>query len=182
MATDRKVTHKKEMKEALKSAVEHLVGQEIRLSQLGRAHSPPFILEELSVSVRESKKEVIDLTQSLAQKERTTLIKRMIREAMDEEIERTVQHRGIPCLRCGHLRYYDWELKPHENFPMGASRARAIGCDKLHPVSRVRCERFVETFGAVSVNDYIDEMTLLYELRDMFKRMRKIWEEYLTNL
>jgi hypothetical protein len=179
MGPNKKTPYKKEMKEELKLAVEHLVGQEIRLLQFDRVHSPSFILEELSISVKESKKEVIDLTQSLAQKERTTLIKKMFRETVDEEIERTVQHRGNPCLRCGHLRYYDWELNPHENFPMGKSRARAIGCDRLHAVSRTRCERFIETLGAASVSDYVDEMTLLYELREMFKKMREIWEEYL---
>jgi hypothetical protein len=170
---------KKESKEALRSVVEHLVGQEIRLSQFSRVHTPSFLLEELSVSIKESKKEVALLTESLTQKERATLIKRMIREAVEEEIERTVQHRGNPCLRCGHLRYYDWELNPHENFPTGIRRARAIGCDRLQAVFRVRCERFIETPGTISVLDYVDEMALLYEVREMFKKMRETWEEYL---
>ncbi len=172
----------KEMKETLKLAIEDLVGQEIRLLQLGRTHTPSFVLEELSVSIRESKREVTHLTEALTQKERATLVKKMIRETVEEEIERTVQHRRNPCLRCVHLRYYDWELNPHENFPIGTSRARAIGCDRLQGVSQVRCERFIETPRSLSVVDYVDEMTLLYELRDMFKKMRKIWEEYLTNL
>jgi len=170
---------KKESKEALRSVIEHLVGQEIRLSQFSRVHTPSFILEELSGSIKESKKEVALLAESLTQKEKATLIKRMVREAVEEEIERTVQHRGNPCLRCGHLRYYDWELNPHENFPTGIMRARAIGCDRLQTVSRVRCERFIETPGTISVLDYVDEMALLYEVREMFKKMREIWEEYL---
>ena len=170
---------KKESKEGLRSVIEHLVGQEIRLSQLNRVHSPPFLLEELSVSIKESKKEAALLTESLTQKERATLIKRMIREAVEEEIERTVQHRGNPCLRCGHLRYYDSELNPHETFPTGTRRTMAIGCDRLQTVSRVRCERFIETPGTLSVLDYVDEMALLYEVREMFRKMREIWEEYL---
>ena len=170
---------KKESKEALRSVIEHLVGQEIRLSQLSRVHTPAFLLEELSVSIKESKKEAVLLAESLTQNERVTLIKKMIREAVEEEIERTVQHRGNPCLRCGHLRYYDWELTPHENFPTGIRRAMAIGCDQLQAVSRVRCERFIETPGTISVLDYVDEMALLYEVREMFKKMREIWEEYL---
>jgi hypothetical protein len=170
---------KEESKEALRLVIEHLVGQEIRRSQFGRLLTPSFILEELSVSIKESKREVALLTESLTQKERTTLIKRMIREAVEEEIERTVQHRGNPCLRCGHLRYYDWELNPHENFPTGTRRAMAIGCDRLQVASRVRCERFIETPGTISVLDYVDEMALLYEVREMFKKMREIWEDYL---
>jgi hypothetical protein len=170
---------KKESKEALRSVVEHLVGQEIRLSQFSRVHTPSFILEELSVSIKESKKEVVHLTEALTQKERVTLIRRMIREAVEEEIERTVRHRGNPCLRCGHLRYYDWELNPHETFPTGISRAMAIGCDRLQAVSPVRCEQFIETSGTISVLDYVDELALLYEVREMFKKMREIWEEYL---
>ena len=171
-------SNKKESKEALKSAIESLVNQEIRLVQLGRVHSPSFVLEEISVSVRESKREVALLTDALNQKEKTTLIKKMIREAVEEEIERTVQHRGNPCLRCGHLRYYDWELNPHTAFPMGMERARAIGCDRLQAISRVRCERFVEIVGAISVMDYVEEMTLLYEIRDRFKKMREIWDYF----
>ena len=170
--------NKKELREALKLAIENLMGQEIRLLQLDRIDSPSVILEEISSSIKESKREVIYLTQSMAPKERKTLIKKMIREAVEEEIERTVQHRGNPCLRCGHLRYYDWELNPHTAFPMGMERARAIGCDRLQAISRVRCERFVEIPGAISVMDYVEEMTLLYEIRDRFKKMREIWDYF----
>lgn len=172
-------SNKKELKKALKSTIENLVVQEIRLLQLARTHTPPFILEEMADSIKESKREVLLLTESLAQTGKTTLIKKMIREAVEEEIERTVQHRGNPCLRCTHLRYYDWELEPHENFPTGISRAKAIGCDRLQVVSRVRCERFIENPGAISVMDYVDDMNALYEMREMFEKMKKIWEEYL---
>ena len=179
MRSNKKRPRKEERADTLKSAVENLVSQEIRCLQLGRINSPSFILEELSLSIIESKREVVLLTQSLVEKERTTLIKKIIREAVEEEIERTVQHRGIPCLRCTHLRYYDWELNPHEQFPKGTRRAMAIGCDRLQPVSRVRCERFVEIPGALSVMDYVEEMTLLYEIRERFKKTKKIWEDYL---
>jgi len=167
------------MKETLKSAIENLVSQEIRLLQLGRTHTPSLMLEALSVSIRESKREVAHLTEVLPRKERATLVKKMIRETVEEEIERTIQQRGNPCLRCIHLRYYDWELNPYENFPIGSSRARAIGCDQLQGVSRVRCERFIET-QSLSVMDHVDKVALLYELRTMFKKMRKIWEEYIV--
>jgi len=168
-------------KAELRSAIENLVCQEIRLLHFGRIQTPAFVLEELSASIRESKREVVLLTQSLTEKERAALIKKMVRDAVEEEIERTIQQRGIPCLRCTHLRYYDWELNSHEQFPMGTSRAVALGCDQLQPVSRVRCERFVEISAALSVMDYVEEMTLLYEIRDMFKKMKRIWEDYLIN-
>lgn len=165
----------------MKSAIENLVCQEIRLLHLTRIDMPSFVLEELSVSIQESKREVVLSSRSLAEKERTARIKRMVRDAIEEEIERTVQQRGIPCLRCTHLRYYDSELNPHEQFPMGTRRAMALGCDRLQPVSRVRCERFAEIPAALSVIDYVEQMTLLYEVREMFRKMGKIWEDYLIN-
>jgi len=181
MRPNKKASDKKEIREKLKPEIENLVCQEVRLLHFGRIHIPSFVLEELTVSIHESKGEVVLLTQSLDQKERATLIKKMVRNAVEEEIERTVQQRGNPCLRCTHLRYYDWELNPHEHFPMGTRRAMVLGCDRLQPVSRVRCERFVENPSAISVMDYVEEMALLYEIREMFKNMEKIWEDYLIN-
>ena len=122
MRSNHEVSLLKEMKETLKLAIENLVGQEIRMLQLGRTHTPSFMLEELSVSIRESKREVRHLTEVLTQKEKLTLVKKMVRETVEEEIERTIQQRGNPCLRCVHLRYYDWKLNPYENFPVGTNR------------------------------------------------------------
>ena len=178
MRSNQKRSRSKEIKETLRPAVENLIGQEVRLLQLDRIHTPPFVLEELSLSIIESKREVIHLTPSMTQKERERLIQKMVREAVEGEIERTVQHRGNPCLRCGHLRYYDWELNPHENFPTGIRRARALGCDRLQTVSRVRCERFIESSGPLSVMDYVEEMTLLYEIRERFEKMKEIWDYF----
>jgi len=175
MGTDKK----RELKVALKPTIENLVCQEIRLLHFERMDTPSLIVEGIAATVRELKKELVNLTQSIAQKERTSLIKRMIRETLEEEIERTVQHRGNPCLRCSHLRYYDWEMNPHEKFPVGIRQAKAIGCDQLQGVSRVRCERFIETSGAISVTNYVEEITILYELREMFRKMKEPWEEYL---
>jgi hypothetical protein len=141
--------------------------------------TPSIVVEGITGTVKDLKREVVNLTQSITQKERASLIKKMIREAVEEEIERTVQHRGNPCLRCSHLRYYDWEMNPHEEFPIGTRQARAIGCDQLQAVSSVRCERFVETPGAISITDHVEAMTILYELRTTFKKMKEIWEEYL---
>ena len=179
MSTKRKVSDRNQIRESLKTTIDGLVCTEIRLLQFGRIHAPSFILEGLSLSIRESKREVAGLTHSLTPKDRSALVKTMIREAVEEEIERAVQHRGIPCLRCSHLRYYDSELNPHDTLPVGAAaRAMAIGCDRLQTASRVRCERFAETLEALSVVDYVEEVSLLYEVRDMFKKMKEIWGEY----
>ena len=178
MRSNKKGPRKKETEEILKSAVENLISQEVRFLQLDRINPPPFILKELSLLIIESKRKVVLLIESLTQKERERLIRKMVREAVEGEIERTVQHRGNPCLRCVHLRYYDWELNPHESFPMGTRRARVIGCDRHQPVSRVRCERFMETPGALSVADYVEEMALLYEMREMFEEIGEIWDYF----
>jgi len=170
---------KQELKDSLKPAIENLVCQETRLIHFRRMGAPSFVMEGTVEAIRELKRELVGLTQAIARPERPDLIKKMIGEAVEEEIERTVRMRGNPCLRCSHLRYYDWEMNPHEEFPMGASPAKAIGCDELQGVSRVRCERFVETPGAVSPEEYIDEMNLLYDLREMFREMKEIWD-YLT--
>ncbi len=170
---------KKELKDSLRPAVESLVCQETRLIHFKRMGAPPFVMEGTVETIKELKRELVNLMLPVVQQERPGLIKEMIGEAVEEEIERTVQQRGNPCLRCTHLRYYDWEMNPHEEFPMGASPAKAIGCDELQAVSRVRCERFIETPGAVSAEEYIDEMNLLYELRQMFEEMNEMWE-YLT--
>jgi len=171
---------KKELKDSLKPAIENLVCQETRLIHFKRMGAPAFVMEGTFDAIKELKRELVNLMQTVAQPERPGLIKQMIGEAVEEEIERTVQLRGNPCLRCTHLRYYDWEMNPHEEFPMGASPAKAIGCDEVQAVSLVRCERFIETAGAVSAEEYIDEMNLLYELREMFEKMKEIWEEYLA--
>ncbi len=170
---------KRELRDSLKPSVENLVCQETRLIHFRRMGAPSFVMEGTLETIKELKRELVSLMQTVAQPERPGLVKEMIGEAVEEEIERTVRQRGNPCLRCSHLRYYDSEMNPHEEFPMGANPAKAIGCDELHAVSRVRCERFIETPGAVSDEEYIDEMNLLYELREMFQEMKEIWE-YLT--
>jgi hypothetical protein len=175
MRPNKKASNKKEIREKLKPEIENLVCQEVRLMHFGRIRTPALLVEEITVSIKELKREVSDLTQSLAQKERISVIRKLIQEALDDEIERTIQQRGNFCLRCAHMRFYDEELSPHAAFPTGTKRARAIGCDRLQPVSKERCERFLETSYPLSVMDYMDELDLLYELRDMFKEMEEVW-------
>jgi hypothetical protein len=60
------------------------------------------------------------------------------------------------------------------------TRAETIGCDKLRPSLRKSCRRFVETSKAVTLDQYLNEMTLLYEFRELTERFEEIWKEYLT--
>jgi hypothetical protein len=43
----------------------------------------------------------------------------------------------------------------------------------------IHCVHFSESSGGVSLGGYLEQMTLLYELREMFDEMDEIWE-YLT--
>lgn len=172
-------SNRKALREALKSVIETLINQEIRLLRLGQIDTPPFIVEEVSYSIMESKREVVKLTQSMARKEKMVLIKRRIRQAVDEEIDRAIRLRKNRCIRCVHGRFYDELGTPHMNLPIGIIRVQTIGCDKLQPSLRKRCRRFVEMTRATSLEDYLGEMALLYELREMFERFKEIWEDYL---
>lgn len=172
-------SNRKALKEALKSVIETLINQEIRLLRLGQIDTSPFIVEEVSYSIMESKREVVKLTQSMARKEKMVLIKRRIRQAVDEEIDRAIRLRKNRCIRCVHGRFYDELGTPHMNLPIGIIRVQTIGCDKLQPSLRKRCRRFVEMIRATSLEDYLGEMALLYELREMFERFKEIWEDYL---
>ena len=171
---------KRALRKALKLAIETLVHQEIRLLRLGQVDTPTFVVQEVSYAIRESKRQVIDLTQSMAHKEKVSLIKKLIQQAVDDEIERSLQMRKIRCLRCSHMRYYDRERTPYVNFPIGIHQVEVIGCDEVRPAG-VECNRFVEKRGARSLGDHLDEMALLYELRATLLQIKKIWEEYLIN-
>ena len=168
------------MRKALKLAIETLVHQEVRLLRLGQMEAPALVVREVSCAIRESKRQVIDLTQSMAHKEKVSLIKKLIQQAVDDEIERSLQMRKIRCLRCSHMRYYDRERTPYVNFPIGIHQVEVIGCDEVRP-AEIECNRFVERRGAPSLGDHLDEMALLYELRETLLQIKKIWEEYLIN-
>jgi hypothetical protein len=169
---------KKALREALRSAIEILIDQEIRLLQFEQVDSPIFVVEELTYSIAGSKRQVVKLAKKIARKERSLLIKRMVLKAVDEEIDRAIRIRQNRCLRCVHMRYYDEEGIPYVNLPIGIKQAQIIGCNEIKLASKDRCERFVEAARAFSLEDYLDEMTLFYELREMFDRFNEIWEDY----
>ena len=168
----------KELREAIKLGVKTLILQEVRLLRLERSFTPHVIVEEISHSIQDTKKEIVKLTKTMAQKERTVLLKKMIRQAVDEEIDQAIQLRKTRCIRCLHGRFYDGEGAAHMTLPV-RTRAETIGCDKLRPSLRKSCRRFVEMSKAASLDQYLNEMTLLYEFRELIDRIEEILKEYL---
>jgi hypothetical protein len=169
----------KELRVAIKLGVRTLIIQEVRLLRLEHAFTPHIMIDEMSRSIQETKKEIVNLTRTMAQKERTVLVKRMIRQAVDEEIERAIQLRKTRCVRCLHGRFYDEAGAAHMNLPV-RTLAEKIGCDKLRPSLRKSCRRFVEISKAASLEQYLNEMTLLYEFKELIDKIEEIWKEYLT--
>ncbi|HXX35443.1 MAG TPA: hypothetical protein VEM15_13295 [Thermodesulfobacteriota bacterium] len=169
----------RELRDAIKLGIRTLILQEVRLLRLERSFTPHVVLDGMSQSIRETKREIIKLTRAMAQKERTILLKRMIRQAVDEEIDKAIQLRKTRCIRCLHGRFYDEADVAHMGLPV-KTRAERIGCDKLRPSLRKSCRRFVETSKAATLDQYLNEMTLLYEFRELTDRFEEIWKEYLT--
>ena len=167
----------REIREALKLGVKTLILQEVRLLRLERSFTPHIIVEQMSQSIGEIKESIVKLAKPMTQKERAVLLKRMIRESVNEEIDRAIQLRKTKCIRCLHGRFYDEVGTAHVNLPVG-TRAQTIGCDKLQPSLRKSCRRFVETSMATSLDDYLNEMTFLYEFRDLINRIEEVWKEY----
>lgn len=167
----------KELKEAIKVGIKTLILQEVRLLRLERGFTPHIVIDEMSQSIQGTKKEISKLVRALGQKERGILLKRMIRQAVDEEIDQAVELRKTKCIRCLHGRFYNEVGTAYVNLPI-KTRAETLGCDKLQPSIRKSCRRFVEAAKAASLDDYLNEMTLLYEFRDVINRIEEIWEEY----
>jgi len=171
---------KSDLRKALKLAIKTLVIQEVRVLQLEPAATPSFIIDEMARSLQEAKREIISLIRLIPSKEREALIKRLIRQSIDEEIDQGVQVRKNRCFRCVHVRYFDDKGASHMDLPSGIRQAQAFGCDEVRTASEDRCRRFVETARATPLEDYLSEMALLYELREMFERFEEIWKDYLS--
>ncbi len=169
----------KGLKEAIKLRIRTLIIQEVRLLRLEHSITPPIMIDELSQSIQDTKKEIGKLAKAIAQKERGVLLKRMIRQAVDEEIDQAIQLRQNKCIRCLHGRFYDEEGKAHLNLPIGIHKAKTIGCDELRSNLRKSCRRFVEISAAASSDNYLIEMGLLYEFRELIDRIEEIWKGYL---
>jgi hypothetical protein len=169
----------RELSKAIKLGIKTLIVQEVRLLRLENSFTPHIIIDEMSQSIQDTKQEIVKLAKAMAQKERAVLLKKMIRQAVNEEIDRATELRKTRCIRCLHGRFYDDAGIDYVNLPV-KTRAETIGCDKLRPSLRKSCRRFVEMSLAASFEDYLNEMTLLYEFRDVINRIEEIWENYFT--
>ncbi len=169
----------KELRKAIKLGVKTLIIQEVRLLRLEHSFTPRIMVDEVSRSVRDTKKEIAKLAKGVGQKERAGLLKRMFRQAVDEEIDRAIELRKTRCIRCLHGRFYDEAGTAYINLPT-ETKATAVGCDRLRPGLRKSCQRFVKMSQAVSLEDYLNEMTLLYEFRELIERVEEIWKDYLA--
>jgi predicted transposase YbfD/YdcC len=168
----------KELKKAIRLGIKTLILQEVRLSRLERVFTPYVMTDEMSHSIQETKRMIIKLTRSMDHKKRTVLLKRMVCQAVDEEIDRAIELRKTKCIRCLHGRFYDEAGTAYVNLPV-KTRAVAIGCDKLRPNLRKSCRRFVQMSMATSLDQYLNEMTLLHEFRELIDRIEEIWKDYL---
>jgi hypothetical protein len=171
---------KKELREALRLAIKSLIIQEIRVVQLGQSSPPLFVRDEMVRSIGEAKRQVTALVRLMRPRERETLIRRLMRQSVDEEIEQAIRVRQKRCLRCIHVRYFDESGASHSTFPIGEERARVIGCEVISSPAGTECRRFVENPLAATVGDYLIGMSMLYEVKEMFEQFERIWEEYLT--
>ena len=170
----------RELREAIKSAIRTLILQEIRVLQLEQAYTPSFVMDEMGRSIEEMKKHIISLVRWMEPKERNALIKRVIRQSVDEEIDRAIKTRRNRCLRCIHIRFFDEEGAPHVALPIRKGRARVIGCKITSNLSKIQCKGFMESPAATSFETYLQDMTLFYEVKEMFDQFEGIWEDYFT--
>jgi hypothetical protein len=171
---------KRELNEALKPRIKVLILQEVRLLQLEQSLSPRFMVEELTRSIQEMKRQVTGLVRLMAQEERNDLIKKMVQQSVEEEIDRAADLRRNRCLRCVRVRYVSKGGTNHLSLPHGGElRAYKIGCVIEGQAPGIHCTHFSQSSGGVSLEGYLEQMTLLYELREMFDEMNEIWE-YLT--
>ena len=168
----------KELRETMKVGIQTLILQEVRLLRLEHSFTPLIIIEEMSQSIRETKKEIAKLAKTMAQKERAVLLKKLIHQAIDKEIDRAIELRKNRCIRCLHGRFYDKADTAYVNLPV-KTRVDLIGCDKLRPSLRKSCRRFVEKSMSHSLEDHLNEITFLYEFRDLIDRMEEIGKDYL---
>jgi hypothetical protein len=162
----------------LKLGVRALVRQEVRLLRLETGLAPPIVIHQITQSIDETKEEIASLARSLAQQERESLLKGMIRETIDEEIDNAIALRQKGCVRCAHRRFYDDQGKAHVALPR-ETEPEGIGCEVVQPGLRETCRRFVQVSTASSVEDYLHEITLLYQFRDVLDEIKRLWEDYL---
>lgn len=174
-------SEKKELVNALRSVIKILITREVRLLRLKQMDPPSFLLDGIVESIQETKREIIDLVQPVGHKERSLLLKRLVREAVHKEIDRSIQLRKNRCFRCLHMRFYDETGKAHEKLPYGKFQIEIVGCDAVESSSEKECRQFVEKSIATSLQNYLNEVAVFYEVGETFEQFKEIWEDYFAS-
>lgn len=161
---------------ALQREIKSLVLQELRLLRMDEGFLPDFLVSAIRESIREAQRTVEGLLSGMDEKEKRRLLRKMVRQAVDEEVDQVVELRRAKCLRCTHRRFYDEAGVAHLHLPPGGKvtgrvSRMVIGCDQVRPDLRRKCTRFVEERPLGSVDQLIDEIGLLYEVREALSRL-----------
>ena len=177
---------KNEFIDVLRLVIKALVIQEVRYLRTEQAYPSPFILGEMKRSIQETKDRVRALTRSMDPHERNVLIKRIIDQSVDEEVDEAIEARKNKCLRCIHIRYFDETGAAHVDLPYGVGEKG--GCDisalqiccENPSIPGTSCNEFAERLGALPLEEYLCEIRFYYEVREMLDRLDEIWDEYLN--
>lgn len=161
----------------LRKDVKRLVLQEIRLSRSKQTFSQDIIINEISRSIEDTKAGIVRLTRSISFKQREKLLRQMLMDAIDEEIDRAVKFRSFRCLRCIHVRFYDNAESSYEILPSKNDLIKTIGCDHDSCSSELKCERFVE-ISSSNLENYLNDIVLLYEFREWINQIDELWQKY----
>ncbi len=169
-------TRNREEKTALQRGIKALVLQELRLLRMEEGILPAFLADAMRESIEETRRTLHELLSGMDEREKRRLLRKMVRQAVDEEIDQVVELRRAKCLRCSHRRFYDEAGVSHRRLPAGAritgrvSRI-VIGCDQARPDLRKKCTRFLEVRSFGSADQVVDEIDLLYEIRKALDRL-----------
>lgn len=66
----------RELRKAIKLGIKTLIFQEVRLLRLENSFTPHVILNEMSQSIRDTKREIVKLSKVMAQKEERSSLRR----------------------------------------------------------------------------------------------------------
>lgn len=169
-----------ELTNLLRLGIKALIFQEVRLHRMEQHLTPQILLDEISHSIQEIKREIVQIARELDEPKRAMLLRTMIQEAIDEEIDRSVQFREKKCLRCIHGRFYDRVGEAFSDLPPDGNIPEGFGCDQVQPALQKTCQTFVEISTGHSLEEYLDDLSFLYEVREWFDRIEEIWKDYLT--
>jgi len=87
----------KELKKTLYILIKRLINQEVRFLRLKQIFIPEILIDEISRSIEDTKDEVARLMRGLSFDEREALLHKMLKEAVDDEIEKAIAFRKNRC-------------------------------------------------------------------------------------